>query len=147
MCLNWMISLVSCDIGDVLSLLRIVVAKDSLRCRPSSSSAKVALLTSWPSATQSGIVQTRVRPAETSELSVTSLFQHGTARSCRCTGSVWKPLITSESPAIVIASQLLIRHLVRELQLVYLNLLDLLDYHLDVLHDHLLGGPFYGDFD
>ena len=54
---------------------------------------------------------------------------------------------TSELPAIVIASQLLIRHLIRELQLVYLNLLDLLDYHLDVLHDHLLGGPFHGDFD
>ena len=54
---------------------------------------------------------------------------------------------TSKSPAVVIASQLLIRHLIRELQLVYLNLLDLLDYHLDVLHDHLLGGPFHGDFD
>ena len=70
----------------------LAIAKDSLRWRPSSSSAKVALLTSWSSAKQSGIVQTRVRPAETSELSVTSLFQHGTARSCRCTGSVWKPV-------------------------------------------------------
>ena len=54
---------------------------------------------------------------------------------------------TSKSRAVVIASQLLIRHLIRELQLEYLNLLDLLDYHLDVLHDHLLGGPFHGDFD
>ena len=54
---------------------------------------------------------------------------------------------TSELPAIVIASRLLIRQLIRELQLVYLNLLDLVDNHLDVLHDHLLGGPFNGDFD
>ena len=40
---------------------------------------------------------------------------------------------TSGLPAIVIASELLTRHLVRAWQLVYLNLLDLLDNHLDVL--------------
>ena len=53
---------------------------------------------------------------------------------------------TSELLAIVIASQLLIRHLIWELQLVYLNLLDLLDNLVDVLHDHVLGGPLHGDF-
>ena len=110
---------------------------------------RVALLTSWSSATQSGIVQTFVRPSKNSQLSVTSLCQHGTARSCQCTGSVWKPLtgvLTSELPANVIASQLLIRHLIRKFQLVYLNLLDLLDNHLDVLHDHLLGMEISIDF-
>ena len=114
----------------------LVIAKNSLRCGPSNSSTEITL-TSWSSATQSGIVRTRVRPAETSELSVTSLFQHGTTPSC--------PLPNHRQS--VIASQLLIRHLLRELQLVYLNLLDLLDYHLDVLHNHLPGGPFHRDFD
>ena len=30
--------------------------------------------------------------------------------------------------------------------MVYLKVLDLLDNHLDALHDHILGGPFHGDF-
>ena len=73
--------------------------------------------------------------------------QHALVDVLDLRGNLSLEVSTSETPPIVIASQLLIRHLIRELQLVYLNLLDLLDYHLDVLHDHLLGGPFHGDFD
>ena len=61
-------------------------------CERFPSLAKVALLTSWSSATHSGIAQTRVRPSEASERSVTSQCQHVTAQSCPCIGSVWKPV-------------------------------------------------------
>ena len=138
-----MISLVSCGIGDVLSLLRIWLLSFN-------SSAKVTILTSWSSVTQSGIVQTCVRLSKTSELSVSSLFQNGTATLLSMywlCANVSLVFSTSELPAFVIASQLHIRYKIREWQLVYLNLHDLLYNHLDFLHDRHLGGPVHGDFE
>ena len=82
----------------------------------------------------------------TSRLSVTSLLNTAALLSM-----YWICLETSHWCSALLSyrqsSQLHIRHLMRELQLVHLNLLDLLDNHLDVLHDYLLGGLVHGDSD
>ena len=131
MCLNWMISLVSCGIGDVLSLLRICL-KDSFPYRPSNSSAKVALLTSWSSTTQSGILQILLRSSETSELSVICDFTVSTRDStllsmywiCVETSHWCSPLLSHQQSSLRLNCSS--RHLIRELQLVYLNLLTII---------------------